>query len=368
MNLRSSLLGLLDKRSQGGMTLIELMIGLIIGLLITLMVSLIYSNAFQMFRTQSVVAKMQEGARSVVGTMSREIQMAGFLACGGVYGSANYSMTSSNRYPVIKAYIDVDGAKADQVFSDQYLPSGVTIPPKDTTGKAPPQPLLVVSHGSEETAALADHSPNGSLVLSSESAAFKWSSLPAANEGRTQRQFIIADCSQSQLFSANSVSDASITASDLTRTYDETARVMLAERSVFFLAMPDSKAKHPSLYQAFTSAGNTTYLRIADNVAGIAYGFGYGSSDGASTLGSYVQDPNEWKKWTESNWKRVKSVRVSVLIASQQRQIANSSGASNKYLFNGAQYDAPDGSSEIFREMEFTVAVRNNLAKLVSAK
>ncbi len=346
----SSLLGNSGAR---GVTLIELMIGLVIGLLITLMVSLIYSNAFQMFRTQSGVAKMEESGRSVVSVMSREIQHAGFLACGGVYGAANYSLTSQNNYPPIMGYSSATAA-GDAKVLDKSLPDGLSFA-QDMDKKD--APVLVVSHGSEETAGLGRPIVGNAITLAS-NAPFRWSNLPAANGSNPGRQFIVADCSQSELFSAGSVSDFVITAPTLVRNYDATARIMLAERSVFFLAKPDSSALYPSLYQASTVAGNTTYLRIADNVAKVAYSYGIGSRDGSFKVIEYSAAPQDWSL--------VKSVRVSILSAASQRSATNQKGDDNKYIFNGAQYSAPSDRTDIFREIEFTVALRNKLAQLVS--
>lgn len=64
-----------------GVTLIEMMISLTIGLLIIAGIGYAYLGSKQNFRTQDVLSRMQEGARTAFDIMDKDIRMAGFRGC-----------------------------------------------------------------------------------------------------------------------------------------------------------------------------------------------------------------------------------------------------------------------------------------------
>jgi len=68
-------------RGQSGFSLVELMVALAIGLALVIVVSYAYLGSKQTFRVQDALSRMQENARFVFETMTFDIRMAGFTGC-----------------------------------------------------------------------------------------------------------------------------------------------------------------------------------------------------------------------------------------------------------------------------------------------
>lgn len=69
------------KRSQTGLSLIELMVALALGLVVTLGVLNIFIASKNTYLTQNAGAAMQEDARYVLSKMAQEIRMVGMFGC-----------------------------------------------------------------------------------------------------------------------------------------------------------------------------------------------------------------------------------------------------------------------------------------------
>lgn len=70
-----------SSRLTMGVTLIELMISLTIGLIIIAAIGYVFLGSKQSFRTQDVLSRMQEGARTAFQIMEKDIRMTGFRGC-----------------------------------------------------------------------------------------------------------------------------------------------------------------------------------------------------------------------------------------------------------------------------------------------
>jgi len=71
-------------KTQGGFTLIELMISISLGLLITASVVELFVNNKTSYRVQDGLGRIQENGRYAQYILSREIRMAGFNGCGNL--------------------------------------------------------------------------------------------------------------------------------------------------------------------------------------------------------------------------------------------------------------------------------------------
>lgn len=67
--------------TQRGLSLIELMIAITLGFIVVAAVGYLYLGSRQSFRTTDNLARMQENARYALDTMARDIRMAGSLGC-----------------------------------------------------------------------------------------------------------------------------------------------------------------------------------------------------------------------------------------------------------------------------------------------
>lgn len=69
------------QNKQVGVTLIELMVAMALGLAIIAAVGYVYVSGSQGYRVQDVQSQMQDDARFITETLSREIRMSGYFGC-----------------------------------------------------------------------------------------------------------------------------------------------------------------------------------------------------------------------------------------------------------------------------------------------
>jgi len=98
------------KKSDGGFTLIELMIAMAVGLVLLGAMYGVFTMHNKTFSTQEQIAEMQQSARAGMDMMTREIRMAGYNPAGVTFDGTTYSASQLQ----VKADLDGNGTIAGQ--------------------------------------------------------------------------------------------------------------------------------------------------------------------------------------------------------------------------------------------------------------
>lgn len=100
---------LVRRKTQMGLTLVELLIGLSVGLIITLAVGYLYTNSRQTYRVNDNVARMQENGRYAMEMIGRDLRMAGYWGCAS---KAPYNTLNNNNAYAFKFDTPIEGHEA----------------------------------------------------------------------------------------------------------------------------------------------------------------------------------------------------------------------------------------------------------------
>jgi len=121
------------RKSQKGMSLVELMVALVLGLFISAALISLFINSKQNYRINENMARLQENARFAVSFLSRDIRMADYRACvtadrlaNAIAGQNDSGLNSSDTVTVLWQSNGCDAANAIQtlVYSIQTGTNG----------------------------------------------------------------------------------------------------------------------------------------------------------------------------------------------------------------------------------------------------
>jgi type IV pilus assembly protein PilW len=83
------------RRTESGISLVELMVALTIGLLLTVSIGYIFSGSLQIFRVQGESARIQETGRFLLDALGRQITQAGYAAISPDYTDTKTSFAGT---------------------------------------------------------------------------------------------------------------------------------------------------------------------------------------------------------------------------------------------------------------------------------
>ena len=86
------------KARQGGLTLVELMIGLVIGLVMTGAISFLFIDASRNYRVTDNLSRMQETSRFVLDKIGRDARGAGYYGCAGEEALLDNLLNNASSY------------------------------------------------------------------------------------------------------------------------------------------------------------------------------------------------------------------------------------------------------------------------------
>ncbi len=117
------------RRSQQGLTLVEMMVAMTIGLVLLGGVITVLTSSQQTYRVNEALARMQENARYAFQFLSRDIRMAGYWGCGG-YTVAGYESLkgteTANNGPDTLTVRGVEG-DSNQILSHSHSSSEIKV-------------------------------------------------------------------------------------------------------------------------------------------------------------------------------------------------------------------------------------------------
>ncbi len=85
-------------RTEGGFSLVELMVSMFLGLLILLGLITVFSNSSQMGRTQEGLSRIQENGRFAIERIKRDLELAGRVHCASVAMPSSFTINWNQGY------------------------------------------------------------------------------------------------------------------------------------------------------------------------------------------------------------------------------------------------------------------------------
>lgn len=369
------------RSTQRGLTLIELMIALGLGLVLVAALGYLYAGQRQSWRTLEAVARLQENGRYALELLGQDLRMAGYGGC----------LSLAELRPALRARLD-DAARNGQFNTfitpflqhgwavrgfagwgvDRNLDGSVNADDRPNNYVLDTDTLLVVGGGNPTL------SPSGSMATTN-------ADIPLVGNTRDFRQgelTLIADCQHGDVFRVSDANAAYETGStpinhtdplphdaqrntsgSLSKAYGPEALVMPLSLNVYYLRRREASAL-PSLYRlpwARNSVGpsNAGWGSSEELVEGVeAMRVVYGVDiDNDGTVDDYRTATNV----NVTDWPRVRAVRVSLLMVSNENGVAT---APQTYLWdtdNDGELDNPVTATDRRLRMVFTstYALRN---------
>lgn len=379
------------RSKQSGLTLIELLISMTISLFMLIAISLVYISAKTGFAYSNNTVRMSEDASFALEMMGRDIRMAGYAGCRGntelpaatpqppdlfiphldlVDGQVLLAADRPNPFsgviagdltPIFTSRNAVWGFAATNTTARNPITGGPTTYTESTTN-----PMLYVAGGSARALQVSGAvAPAANITIPADT--YRW----ANNTNPTF--MIIADCRNSEVFRASSVSLAApftiahaATANDdanFANSYESNAVVTPLVTSVYFLATRVGAAT-PSLYRRFFNGSVAVTEELVPNVEAMTFHYGENTTNtpaGAPTFMAdvYRTDP------TTVNWSRVVSVRMGLILVSEDNNKAAVAGQTVQWLDGTYTPPAPTPTtppdSRLRRAYSTTVSIRNRM-------
>lgn len=333
-----------SKRTQGGLSLIELMVALVLGLIISAAIIQVFLTSKNVYRMQDAMARIQENGRFAVDYISRDLRMAGYMGCGNL-----------DRIPVNV----ITATPADWEFdSDNFLIGQNDVLGTNALGAKAGTDIVQMRRASGDSVRLTGNlsTSNANIQLVDNRHGFK--------QGDT---LMISDCVSADVFNVvNSPqinntdkkitiahSSGGNTSNRLSKLYGPDAEVMAFQRVTYYVAASNANPGVDALWilvEGSTAAG--VPVELVDGVENLQFEYGVDTSGNRSV--------NEYRTATSvSDWSRVVSVRFSLLMAGpDQNTVASTGNFAQSIEFNGAAVASDGVLRDVF---ESVVAVRNRV-------
>ncbi len=339
-----------DCRASRGLSMVELLVALALGLIITAAVLQMFLASKTTYRMQEALARVQENGRFAIGQLANDIRMAGYMGCGNI--------------DRMQVNIIAD-PPSDYEFSSTDILSGVeNFSSSDSWPSSIRRPLNgsdlfeIRRASSAGVKVIPEHTSNANLKVQ-------------GDHGFSQYDILfVTDCSSGDVFKvsnnpkgngqqgtlthANNVN----TDNRLSKLYGGDAEVMAFERLIYFIANTDrTTASGAPVYALFArSMGAGSGGAISEPYELIEGVENMQIEYGVDTTGDRAADSYQNADGV-SDWSRVVSVRVSLLMASSEEKVAPTSGPGAQALtYNGSSVTADGRLRQVFGTV---VTIRN---------
>jgi type IV pilus assembly protein PilW len=341
---------------QRGFSLVELMIAMTIGFIVLAGIGYLYVESRQAFRSMDNLSRMQESARYALEIIARDIRMAGYRGCASSSGDFHNTLSKGTESAYnfglpINGYDGVGANWTPALPADTGGLSGLNI--LDGTDAI----ILRSATGSGTTVSKQPGNSSADLQITT------------PNDVTINDIVMVTNCKAATVFQItnmnvngtgqNVVHNTGTSApgnstKDLVENYSASGGEMIKmlSRSYFIRESASSTAadKRYSLWQF------DNYKPVAEGVnpAEITEGVEnmqivYGIDTNADGVVESYSAAN-----AVANWSQVAAVRISLLVAGNDDNVATSK---QQYNYNGALVDAPD--RRLRQVFTTTVSVRN---------
>ena len=353
-------------RRQSGFSLVELMVALAIGLALVIVISYAYLGSKQTFRVQDALSRMQENARFVFETMTFDIRMAGFTGCP----------TTTTPINVLNNSTDWDKDLLNFPLVG-YEAGAIPITLTGVYGNVLRGDALTVLRGSEVE----------SIVASGGHQSASGTALFTLHAGTTHdiprgEMAIVTDCTQQAIFQMTNSSTATIehrtgigtpgnataalgTPLGTTYTFPGGSRIMrMLSVNYHIRNNANNEPALVRLRRAADSSGNAIRVveELVEGVQDMQITYGVDTSPTADNIvDDYLQADQIVVGGAVPGttaievWRRVVSVRISLLLASTGSDAYTKEAQT--YTFNGSTTKPTD--RRLRKVFNTTIAVRN---------
>lgn len=311
------------KLSEGGFSLIELMIAMTVGLVIVAAVVQIFVRSHATYQLDEGLSRVQEGARFSMDYLSKEIRMAGYLGCNSklfdtsavknIVKPSNQSTTFSTGGIRGYRYACTTACSGGLAEWDPALPGDFFAAGEVRTGSD----VIIINRGSDLGTTLdgnlASANANIQIVNTSE----------IAGQIAEDDILMVSDCTGADIFKANNVSSGSgiltiahpasvNTQPMLSKAYQSDARLMkLVSRAYYISSKPSISGtpNEPGLYLKELGTGGGL-LPAQELVGGVeSMKILYGEDTAATGSAAKYVVPASVADWT-----KVISVRLGIIV------------------------------------------------------
>ncbi len=321
---------------QKGFSLVELMVAMVLGLVISAAAVQIFASNKNTYRLENALSRLQENGRFIVDRMATDLRMAGYNGCLSRGAGVPTQMLSIETPPFA-----IDGTGAIRGFNNNgtgWLPA---IDANLNLNGANPTPRQVLpgtdvfniqrasSCGVQLTAAPGSVADLNIAVESPNDCNFAVDSVA-----------MITDCSVADVFQISATgANLSRAGGSLSAIYAPESQVFRWESNAYYIGTGANgestlfrSAWNPTTTNGTIDAADFTTVELASNVEDmqILYGIDQGVDEYADTYVA-ANDPLV-------NWANVKSVRISLLLASED----NITSTPRTITFNGATVGGAD--------------------------
>lgn len=331
----------MTNEKQRGFSLVELMVAMTIGFIVLAGIGYLYLESRQAFRSMDNLSRMQESARYALDTMSRDIRMAGYRGCA----SSNAVLTNvlnTNTAPAYDFGVPVNGYDAAGGSWSPALPSGTG--GLNGLNILPGTDALILRGAFGEGASVTSQT--------NASAAF---TVITPNDLAINDIAMVTDCKSASVFQVTSVTGGvghavgAGSPGNSTSTlgpYTNGEIIKMQSKSYFIRT---GASGQPALWQFdnYRAAGGDNPAEIAEGVESMHILYGIDTNtDGV--IESYA------KANAVANWNQVAAVRISLLVAGNDNNVASSK---QTYMYDGGPVTAND--QRLRQVFTTTVSVRN---------
>lgn len=309
---------------QRGLSLVELLVAMALSLLLLAGVIEIVLGSKRSYQAGNALAELQESGRFALEAMAQDLRNTGFIgACPG--GLANASGMDTAQYALEKSGIEGYGTGMPAV---SWLPSG----------RLANTDAVLLRYASEP-------------VLEAKS--IVGNRLTLAASGAVAGAFYLLGDQQSCLLLRNAGNATSLLADrSLEHFLASATRVYRYRYAIYWVRRNDDGTSGLFVTDNSETSIKSTTDELVNGVAGMSLRYGVAEA-GRDVVAAYKAA----REMTASDWRRVRTVRISLLLQSQTRDVDEAPKAME---FDGRTL-APDAERRLRLVMGSTVALRNPL-------
>lgn len=338
--------------NQHGLTLVELLIALAIGLFLVGAIAALYVNTRSSFTYSNEVARIQETGRFALDTISRDIRMAGYNGCSRSVTTLSV-INNSSANPLLDITTPIRG------FEGGSLPSVLTSSSVGAINvSGGPDALILIGGSSSGEMVVSSHDPVLAQIDS------------FAHSVKSGEFMMVTDCYKATMFQVSAVATNNfqhnaggtpgncskflgagcpVTGGGVSYVYKPGSSIMRVFSNAYFIGDSSLNNGTRSLYSMALEGTNGTPAKreLLTNVEDMQILYGV-DNDSNGVVDNYLAAS------AISDWSKVVSVRISLLIRSTGTNVTS---AIQPYTYMGTQVTPTDRAlRQVFAE---TVVARN---------
>lgn len=400
MSFKNKISSRLYKRQQRGMTLVELLVAMTISMFLLAAIGLVYMTTKTGFGFANNSAQMSEDSAMAIDFISRDIRMAAYGGCAGVaqtravgpdgvlytaddvFDDATQTATTSTPKLANASSLTLTALQQPNPFSNIVLSAQTAIlgfPGGTTTAAAAARtalgtnpaytlntasPILFVSGASQQALQISSAaSTTNDRINVGPTDPYRW-----ANNG-SSTFFLISDCKGSEVFRATSMPITTsiyglvaenTSSAHFLNNYGFGATISPLISSTYFLATPTGAAT-TSLYRRNFNGFTATFEELVKNVEAISFHYGENTTlNPATATPGYVADVYRTNATAVTDWSRVVSVRMSMILVSEDINVTTAADPTINWI-DGVYAPLSTTDRRLRRAYTTTVSIRNRM-------